>query len=401
MLEATSFSSYKDLQQLIDSQENIRLEFKSSKLFYEKDNGKPGRKDYAIPLTKAISGFANTEGGQIIIGLETDNSRNKPDTAISLDSGIPYSHISPESIQRSLESSISPPLAGLRFIPINSEDRDCFYLIIDVPKGNTAHQAKDRIYYGRSEFETKPLHDSVVRLLMTREINPHGQLLLENKKNKIKEYNERDEIVNEISFDIYLENDGEINITEFQLDFEIAPPFRGYLTRNYTLCDDIRDQSRNIRSKFDNYQKSFFFRDNWPPPVDSSHHIRNDPQNPIPGMESGSQFSLIIFPEVRFIINSNKFIYVQEKISKSDDEIIDDLIKVELKYEKESKRAETLGRERDEKYINNYSKIIFENARDSLRNSLLLSWKLFLPNTKPVTGSINLIEEFNLNKHIQ
>ena len=52
-----------DLNKLIGQAETIRLEFKQSKIFDE------ARERIAENLTKAVSAFANTEGGTIVIGI--------------------------------------------------------------------------------------------------------------------------------------------------------------------------------------------------------------------------------------------------------------------------------------------------------------------------------------------
>src|ERR1044072_1392017 len=116
-----------DLKSLIGTYENIRMEFKSSLLFYDQKTGKPKRNEFINSLSKHISGFANTEGGYLIIGLKTDKKEHEPDKAIALDDGISFKDFSPEGIQRTLEASISPPLLSLRFIPIESESPSNYY----------------------------------------------------------------------------------------------------------------------------------------------------------------------------------------------------------------------------------------------------------------------------------
>jgi predicted HTH transcriptional regulator len=93
------------------------------------------KSEYVDALSKHLSGFANTEGGRLILGLETTKTGNEPDTATALDKGLAFKDLSPETVQRALEASISPPLPGLRFLPIRTEnDKGRYYLVIEVPK---------------------------------------------------------------------------------------------------------------------------------------------------------------------------------------------------------------------------------------------------------------------------
>ena len=104
-----------DLKKLIGAYEHIRLDFKRVLLFYDAKTGDPKKKDeYVESLSKEVSGFANTEGGHIVIGVRTEKRGNEPDKAIDLDDGIAFKDFNPETIQRAVAASISPPLPGLR-----------------------------------------------------------------------------------------------------------------------------------------------------------------------------------------------------------------------------------------------------------------------------------------------
>jgi hypothetical protein len=49
--------------------------------------------------------------------------------------------------------------------------------VIQIPQGSTAYQANDARYYGRSEFEAKPLPDHEVRLRMSRGRVAHCEIV--------------------------------------------------------------------------------------------------------------------------------------------------------------------------------------------------------------------------------
>lgn len=198
-----------DLESLIGTYETIRVEFKDSRLFYP-DGEAPAKKDvYAPKLSKEISGLANTEGGYIVVGMRTEKTRGEPDKATGLDDGLLFTEFSPDRLQRQLDACISPPLHGLRCFPIaSSQNPQRYYLVIAVPRSPTVHQAQDHFYYGRSEVETKPLHDTFIRALINRA--EHARAGVKMAEIKVEEnggdFN--------VSFALYLENEGEIDIRE-------------------------------------------------------------------------------------------------------------------------------------------------------------------------------------------
>jgi hypothetical protein len=150
-----------DLEGLIGQSESIRREFKSGRLLEGNQDSK-----WVEELSKQVSAFANTEGGELFIGIDEDK-KSKPRVATRLD-GVP-SGIAPETLQQLIEGNVSPYLPGIRVsrVPLAAQ-RDRVVFIIQVPDGSTAYQAKDGRYYGRSEFEVKHLPDHEVRLRMSR-----------------------------------------------------------------------------------------------------------------------------------------------------------------------------------------------------------------------------------------
>ena len=162
-----------DLQSLIGLSESQRLEFKSSALLSK------NQEHIALELSKEVSAFANTEGGTIVIGI-AEGKQGKIPVADRLD-GV-GSEWPSQRIQQLVEGNISPHLVGLRFraIPLDAE-RARYAHVIHVPAGTTAYQSKDYRYYGRSEYESKPLPDYVVRLLMLRGKLPSATLRVVEK----------------------------------------------------------------------------------------------------------------------------------------------------------------------------------------------------------------------------
>jgi hypothetical protein len=190
------------LLSFIGQPESGRLEFKSGKDLAKKENKDKFIRDQLSP---AVSAFANSEGGIILIGMDEDRTR-KPRVASQLD-GIaigPGNAIeSPEQFQQLLDSSISPFLPGLavRRVPLSGHLQGRVALVVHVPQGSTAYQARDHLYYSRSEFETKSMPDHEVRLRMQRGRVPQAQLELGSLKciTADQEFQKREDIKQEIA----------------------------------------------------------------------------------------------------------------------------------------------------------------------------------------------------------
>ncbi len=149
-----------DIEQMKGQEESIRLEFKAGSLL-----DKP-QSTWVSDLSREVSAFANTEGGEIILGM-SEEKRGKNRVAGDPD-GVPGS-LTRDQLQRLIEGNVYPYLTGIRVhrIPLSSQpDRAVF--VVAVPQGTTAYQANDGRYYGRSELEAKYLPDHEIRLRMAR-----------------------------------------------------------------------------------------------------------------------------------------------------------------------------------------------------------------------------------------
>jgi Putative DNA-binding domain len=150
-----------DLDDLIGQSESIRREFKSGRLVDSNQESK-----WVEQLSKEVSAFANSEGGELFLGIDEDR-KSKPRVATRID-GISIEMV-PERLQQLIEGNVSPYLPGIRVNRVRlSRQQDRVVFIIQIPQGSTAYQANDGRYYGRSEFEAKYLPDHEVRLRMSR-----------------------------------------------------------------------------------------------------------------------------------------------------------------------------------------------------------------------------------------
>lgn len=197
-----------DLLNLPGQAASLTLEFKPSTLLT-----KP---EYALKiLSKDISALANAEGGTIVIGIQ--EKRGKSRLATGFDAGIDPQACPPDQLQRLLLSTIQPLISEIRCQAISLADdpQSSVVYVITVPKGSTAYQASDYIYYTRNGAMTVPMPDHLVRLLMQRTSAPHMTLGIGQcevlPKDQFYEYR----------FDLIVANTGLVSIHDFVLEIRI------------------------------------------------------------------------------------------------------------------------------------------------------------------------------------
>jgi hypothetical protein len=241
-----------DLTTLLGQPESGRLEFKDSRLL-DQD------KDRVVKqLTEDVSAFANTEGGIIVIGIR-EGKHGKKSIAVEIDEGVDPARVPQEWLEQIISSNISPPIPGLavRPVPLSGARAGRVAYVVYVPRGNTAYQARHSLlYYGRMGSAAVPLHDNVIRLLMTRgrvahavievgvvtrltadEEHGHRQSQLQDARRAFEE----DDILlrparvatleapkrsyDEYTFNLLIRNDGPLTIHECLLSVSVSAPF--------------------------------------------------------------------------------------------------------------------------------------------------------------------------------
>jgi hypothetical protein len=181
----------KDLENLIGQYETIRMDFKSSRILdADKD-----KSQIVLNIAKEVSAFANTEGGVLLIGIETGKDAEKA-IAVAISEGVDPSIRKPEWLQHIVASNISPPLNGIivRTIPLSGAKIGRVAYVIEIPKGETAYQSSaDFKYYGRHELESKALADNEIRLRMHRKRDAHAviEIFTASKMTAEQEFNQR------------------------------------------------------------------------------------------------------------------------------------------------------------------------------------------------------------------
>jgi len=160
---------YTYLQQLIENgiEENPELEYKAAASLQREDKK-------VMEITKDVSSFANSNGGILIYGIaENPADKHLPGKIDPVD----RKGINKEWLEQIINSRIRPRIHGLKIHVITLPDDDGkLVYILEIPKGETAHQADDKRYYRRHNFMVEPLYDHEVRDIMGRQKNPEIQI---------------------------------------------------------------------------------------------------------------------------------------------------------------------------------------------------------------------------------
>ncbi len=144
-------------------QESLHLEFKGSQSLDRNDNKKRNE------LSKDVSSFANSDGGDIVYGVSEDGK--PPSKFGDIDEGINPSNITPEWVEQVLNSNIHPRITALRISPIELKTTRLgrYAYVVNIPKSyNAPHQASDKKYYKRFNFMSVAMEDYEIRELRTR-----------------------------------------------------------------------------------------------------------------------------------------------------------------------------------------------------------------------------------------
>lgn len=136
-----------DLLRLIEigAEETLSLDWKEAGALSKSDGAKS-------EIAKDVSAFANSDGGSVVYGIREDDQ--PPHKAAEL-SPIDPTQFPPEWLENVITSRIKPPIQNLRIQPVNLTTRHPGKVayVVYVPKSVTAHQASDKRYYKRYNFQ--------------------------------------------------------------------------------------------------------------------------------------------------------------------------------------------------------------------------------------------------------
>lgn len=154
-----------DLLKLIELgvQESLELDYKRCESLLKTD---PKKNE----LSKDISAFANSAGGTIVFGMTEDGHIPQ-----GLDSGFDPSDITKEWLEQVINSRIQRRIDGVRvnqvFLKQTAPGRVAY--VVFIPQSSRApHQAWDKRFYKRFNFESVPMEEYEVRDVANRSNSP-------------------------------------------------------------------------------------------------------------------------------------------------------------------------------------------------------------------------------------
>jgi hypothetical protein len=135
-----------DIRRLVTTrrEEDLHLEFKQKSDRSTGDLGDDDRKNFS----KAVSGFANAEGGVLIFGVRTRSTRERPDRASQLKPITDVGRFR-VALLDSLLNTTQPPVDGVRIEVIQSRGRTGYVKCLIPDSEKPPHRAvfADRHYY--------------------------------------------------------------------------------------------------------------------------------------------------------------------------------------------------------------------------------------------------------------
>ncbi len=133
-------------------------------------------------IATSVTAFANSEGGLILLGVEEVKEKDEKGRTVRIRPGSitwgPKS-LTREKLEAQLIARVHPWVQGLRIFPVRSEAEEVVFLV-DVPQSpRPPHQAPDKKYYIRYNFQNLPIDHHQVAGLFLRRLRPDLRPLLE------------------------------------------------------------------------------------------------------------------------------------------------------------------------------------------------------------------------------
>ncbi|TWU54902.1 Divergent AAA domain protein [Rubripirellula tenax] len=158
-----------DLLQSIPPAEDDRWEFKSATLLEASS-----KNEFLKVLSKQVSAFANSGGGNLVFGLSDRKSVEPCEQTVGNQPMKDY-------LATMVEQSVEYPLRHFRIhrIPLTGDNTNSIFVIAVEDSPAAPHQAKsDKHYYYRIDGHTKPAPHFHVELLRQRETRAVLEILL-------------------------------------------------------------------------------------------------------------------------------------------------------------------------------------------------------------------------------
>ena len=154
-----------DLLDLIEVrvQESVELDYKQCDALQKSD----GKKN---EISKDVSAFANSAGGIIVYGMKEDGH-----IPTDIDCGYDPNDVSKEWLEQVINSRIQRRIDGIRVnqVVLATVAPGKVAYVVVVPQSNRApHQAADKRFYKRFNFESVPMEEYEIRDVAARSSTP-------------------------------------------------------------------------------------------------------------------------------------------------------------------------------------------------------------------------------------
>lgn len=186
-------------------------------------------------ISKDVSALANSGGGTIVYGMIEEGNVPK-----GLDQGFDPIEISKEWLEQVILGTIRPRLNDITINPVNlrthASGRVAY--VVHVPQSHTAHQASDKKYYKRFNFQATPMEDYEIRDIMNRKSHP----ILLPIFTRGRPYSHPGNREESFLF-VTLKNRGTVRAQHFKLVFtipeDVARQAQGFIQRGITQKDEL------------------------------------------------------------------------------------------------------------------------------------------------------------------
>jgi hypothetical protein len=181
--------TYRDIVQFLQQEveENQNLEYKPRGLLVKQDGTvhQPANRWDIVgfsALAKSVAGFANAEGGLLVLGVKEIEDKN--DGVVIKKRPGPVSalptKITREQIENQLQRKIQYPIDGITIVPVYPEnEKTSVIYLIDIPQSvRVPHRVDELHYYQRYNFSTHEMKHFQVADLFGKRLVPDLDILV-------------------------------------------------------------------------------------------------------------------------------------------------------------------------------------------------------------------------------
>ncbi len=246
------------LANLIKNQkeESLNLEYKSSPSLDRKNQKKLNE------ISKDVSAFANSDGGILIYGIT--EKEHLPESIDPIDRNL----VDREWLEQKIQDCIRPKIENVVIHPIViNEDPNKVVYLIEIPQSVTAHQATDKKYYKRHNFNAIAMHDyeirDVINRVKTPKINLSFKIIERTYKvseafNPLGRTTNKEEFKTEYILKAYIHNSGKVYAKYVNCYIEIPEAI-------FENENELRTDSNTLEFLLDNSVRDFMGIEGSPP----------------------------------------------------------------------------------------------------------------------------------------